>query len=50
MMNLINSVPDYIGWISVGVVGCLCAVMIEKVVRDLVLMIAMMREDEYEDL
>lgn len=39
MINFINSIPDHIGWIAVGVVGCLCVQMFGLLIRTVVDMV-----------
>ena len=39
MMNFINSIPDHIGWIMVGAVGCLCVQMLGLIIRTVIDMV-----------
>ena len=49
MMNLINMIPDHIGWVLVGVTGTLCALMAYKLAKVFVEMYKDWREDLDED-
>lgn len=46
MMNFINTIPENIGWVIVGVVGTLCAMMLFKLGKIVVEMIKLRLEDE----
>jgi len=46
MMNFINTIPENIGWVAVGVVGTLCAMMLFKLGKIVVEMIKSRLEDE----
>ena len=48
MMNLINAIPENIGWVMVGAVGMLCAVMLVKLGGIIVEAIKSRMEDEEE--
>ena len=50
MMNLINAIPDHIGWMIVGAVGMLALEMLGLVVGTVVSMVReRMADDEAEE-
>lgn len=50
MMNFINSIPDHIGWIMVGVLGTLVVLMGGLLIRTVVDMVReRMMDDEAEE-
>lgn len=50
MMNLINAIPDHIGWMIVGAVGMLCLEMFGLLIGTVVDMVReRMMDDEAEE-
>ena len=50
IMNLINAIPEHIGWIIVGAVGMLCLEMLGLVISTVVDMVReRMMDDEAEE-
>ncbi len=49
MLELICSIPDHIGWVIVGVVGCLCVEMLGLLIGTIVQAIQERIEDRKEE-
>ncbi len=49
MLDLICAIPDHIGWVIVGVVGCLCVEMLGLVIGTVVQAIKERIEDRNEE-
>lgn len=48
MLEIINAIPDSVGWALVGATGMLCVVMLIKVIKILVQMYKDRKEDQDE--